>query len=90
MPGSMMRELHANPMKSESVESVALCVLLLASLTFVAGCVEPIKHPEPAPAPIDEWKQKTNFNGPGRGHASSFVIGDKLYVGTGLLSYDTF
>jgi N-acetylneuraminic acid mutarotase len=77
-------------MKSTLLKSVAQRVLFLASLAFFAGCVEPEDQPDPPPAPIDEWKQKDNFNGPGRGQAASFVIGDKLYVGTGLLSYDTF
>ncbi len=77
-------------MKSILPKSVAQRVLLLVSLAFFAGCVEPDDQPDPPPAPIDEWKQKNNFDGPGRGQAASFVIGDKLYVGTGLLSFDTF
>lgn len=62
----------------------ALLVIQLLILTLTASCRKgndpqpPVKGEEQ-----NEWVSKAAFPGTGRKEAASFVIGDKLYVGTG-------
>lgn len=69
------------------IKHYSLYAILIFAITFLVSCEKKENDPQPNTPEREEeknpWTAKTAFPGTGRKEAASFVIGDKIYFGTG-------